>query len=146
MELDAVTMIPDTLISRETLVYVGFTEAKATELWSRWCNWPETGPRREVDPDDGGLQVSFLQFITGTLRCQTDVWEDDDSQWRACLDACGIDPTVQDAIMDPAFKYPRLSDTCIFWAIDTVEMRFAGLKDIQQISRERGRAMERQHA
>ena len=134
---DAFAIIPTVLISRETLVYIGFSAAKAAEMWSEWTNWPAFGPSRETDPEDGGLQVTFIDFFTGAVEYRADTAEDNDVQWRACLDMCGISIDVQDAIMDPHFKYPRLSQSCLYWAKDTIEMRYAGLEDIQRASRER---------
>jgi hypothetical protein len=67
---DAFAMIPVALISRETLVYVGLSEVKATELWSQWSNWPAQGARRETDPDDGGFIVTFKEFIIGSFENQ----------------------------------------------------------------------------
>jgi hypothetical protein len=134
---DAFSMIPTVLISYETLVHVGLSEVKATELWNRWINWPVSGPRREIDTDDGGLRVDFIDFIIGPLENQVDTAEDNDLRWRECLNACGIDVSVQDAIMDPHFEYLRLSESCLYWVKDTIEMRYAGLKDIQRSSRER---------
>lgn len=135
--------IPEDLISRETLLYVGLSENKATELWHRWINWPAFGPRREIDVDDGGLQVTFIDYILGTLENQVDTAEDDDAAWNACLSTCGIDVTVQVAIMDPVFKDLRLSNSCLYWARDTIEMRYAGLEEIQRTSRERDTQMRR---
>ncbi|PNY23805.1 Uncharacterized protein TCAP_06253 [Tolypocladium capitatum] len=134
---DAFVTIPTVRISSETLIYVGLSEARAAELWSRWTNWPDSGPSRETDADDEGLQVEFIDFITGTLSNRVNTAEDDDNQWRACLNAYGIAVDVQDAILDPHFKYLRLSESCLFWAKDTIEMRYAGLEDIQRASRKR---------
>jgi hypothetical protein len=140
---DAFAIIPEVLISRETIVYVGLSEAKAIELWNLWINWPASGPRRETDADNGGLQVTFIDFIIGTLENQVNVAENNGLQWQACLNACGIDVSVQDAIMDPHFEYLRLSESCLYWAKDTIEMRYTGLKDIQRSSREREMELRR---
>ncbi|KAG7143430.1 hypothetical protein HYQ45_000394 [Verticillium longisporum] len=141
----AFSTIPDLLISRATLVYLGFSEQKADALWAEWSDWPPTGPRREVDADTGGgLTMTFLFFITGTFSGNRDVWDDDDQQWRDCLDAFGMSADVQTAIMDPLFKTLRLTQSCAFWAQDTVEMRYAGLEDIQRASRERETGLLRQ--
>ncbi|KAL8377569.1 hypothetical protein RB595_008312 [Gaeumannomyces hyphopodioides] len=45
--------------------------------------------------------------------------------------------------MDPSFKHVRLTNSCIFWVEDTIQMRFAGLRDIQRASRDRERALLR---
>ncbi|KAJ9268253.1 hypothetical protein DTO212C5_5700 [Paecilomyces variotii] len=140
---DAFAMIPVALISYETLVYVGLSEAKATELWRQWINWPAQGPRRETDRDDGGWVVTFKDFIIGSFENRVDAADDNDQEWRACLNACGIAVDVQDAIMDPRFKYLRLSESCLYWINDTVKMRYAGLEDIQRSSREREMQLRR---
>lgn len=139
---DAFATIPDHLISNASLVYIGFSRQKASDLWAQWTNWPPSGPRREVDPDDGyNLVVTFIDFITGPFDGNIDVWEDDDHQWRDCLNTFGMASEVQEAIMDPRFKDFRLARSCAFWAKDTVEMRYAGLRDIQRASRERERSL-----
>ncbi len=140
---DAFALIPVALISYETLVYVGLSEAKATELWSQWTNWPAEGPRRETDLDDGGLIVTFKDFIIGSFENRVDAADDDAEQWRACLNGCGIALDVQNAIMDPCFKYLYLSQSCLYWVNDTVKMRYAGLEDIQRSSREREMQLRR---
>lgn len=140
---NAFAMIPVALISYETLVYVGLSEAKATELWSQWTNWPAQGPRRETDPDDGGLVITFKDFIIGSLENRIDAADDNAQQWRTCLNGCGIAVDVQNAIMDPRFKYLRLSQSCLYWVNDTVRMRYAGLEDIQRSSREREMQLRR---
>jgi hypothetical protein len=133
----AFATIPATLISLETLSYVGLSAGKANHIWSQWVNWPATGPGREVDPDTGGLQVTFIDFITARLDSYQDVHIDNDDQWRQCLDTCGMSTSAKDAIMDPTFKHIRLGNSCIFWVKDTIEMRYAGLEDIRRASRQR---------
>src|SRR5690349_15737120 len=141
---DAFVTIPTDLVSLETLLHVGFSNTKATELWNRWTNWPTTGPRREIDPDDGsGLQVCFLDYILGNLENNIDSAGDDDLEWRACLNTYGIDKDTQDAIMDTHFRDLRLSSSCLYWVKDTIKMRYAGLQDIQRTSRVREMELRR---
>ncbi|KAJ9299331.1 hypothetical protein DTO271G3_2953 [Paecilomyces variotii] len=139
----AFARIPVALISYETLVYVGLSEAKATELWNQWTSWPAHGPLRETDLDNGGWVVSFKDFIIGSFENRADAVEDNDQEWRACLNGCGIAVDVQNAIMDPRFKYLRLSQSCLYWINDTVNMRYAGLEDIQRSSLEREMQLQR---
>lgn len=114
-------------------------------IWSQWTNWPSYVPRREVDVDDGGLEVSFIDFTIGlTIQSKHDTTGESDAGWCACLNASGIAPDTQAAIMDPHFAYLRLSRSCQDWIRDTIEMRYAGLQDIQRASR--AREMELQHA
>lgn len=116
------------LISHATLIYIGFSGEKATELWNQWVNWPPGGPVREVDPDDGALQMTFIHFITGVFDGQTDTCSEDDDEWLKCMDSYGMSTEFQRAVMDPVFRCLRLGESCSYWARDTVEMRYAGLK------------------
>ncbi|KAM3079151.1 hypothetical protein ACMFMF_004078 [Clarireedia jacksonii] len=45
--------------------------------------------------------------------------------------------------MDPHFKYLRLSHSCLYWVKDTIEMRYAGLEEIQRTLREREMQLQR---
>ncbi|EFX06424.1 hypothetical protein CMQ_6745 [Grosmannia clavigera kw1407] len=134
---NAFATIPVSLISHDSLVYLGFSAAKSDEIWSQWTDWPSEGPSREIDPDNGGLQVTFIDFVRCRLRNYEDTYEDNDDQWCQCLSLCGMSKAVQDAIMDPQFKRIRLTNSCIFWIRDTIVMRYAGLEDIQRASRQR---------
>lgn len=49
----------------------------------------------------------------------------------------GMAAEFQEAIMDPEFKDLRLTCSCAFWAKDTVEMRYAGLKEEKRASHQR---------
>ncbi|SPJ79062.1 uncharacterized protein FTOL_07453 [Fusarium torulosum] len=137
---DAFATIPDKLFSKETIVYLGFNGDKATEIWNGWNNWPASPPRREIDPDDGGLEVTFLDWVKGRAGYSNDVWEDDTAAWLNCMQHWGIATELQHAIMDKHFKSVRLTGTCIGWVRDTIKMRYAGLEDIQRASGERERA------
>jgi hypothetical protein len=134
---DAFATIPEILFSLETLRYIGFSNNAAQAIWTKWANWPQTGPRRETDPSDGGQYITFIDFATSRLQNYEDVHTDDDIQWCSCLAECGMSSFVQEAIMDPAFKELRLSNSCIYWVDDTIRMRFAGLEDIRWASRQR---------
>ena len=129
--------IPDQLISQATIEYVGFSKTKANEIWNSWNSWPSTGPRRETDPDDNGLRVTFLDFICGYISSSFDTSSEDDNEWTSCMNIYGLSTEFQDAILEPLFKYLRLSDSCAEWAKDTIEIRYAGLKAIQKESSNR---------
>lgn len=134
---DMFASIPDQLISQATLEYVGFSKTKATEIWNSWNNWPSTRPRRETDPEDSGVQVTFLDYICVQISSSLDTDSEDDAEWVNCMNTYGLSKEFQDAILDPHFKYLRLSDSCAGWSKDTINMRYAGLKAIQQESSNR---------
>ncbi|KAH6951647.1 hypothetical protein DER45DRAFT_618370 [Fusarium avenaceum] len=134
--------IPDQLFSKATIVYLGFNNEKATKIWDGWTNWPASPPRREIDPDDGGLEVSFLDWVKGHASYANNVWEDDTAAWLNCLQTWGIATELQDAIMDKRFKSARLSGTCTGWVRDTIKMRYAYLEMIHEASNEQARMIQ----
>ena len=142
---DIFASIPASLVSYETLRWVGLTESKATELWSKWSNWPSHGIQREVDPEDGGLVVYFDEFIVGhtCIEANNAAYDDDDMAWQTCLEAYGLDSDFIQGIMEPRFRELRLAESAFFWAKDTIEVRYRGLREIQAASRQRAMALQR---
>ncbi|KAL8365023.1 hypothetical protein RB595_004030 [Gaeumannomyces hyphopodioides] len=145
-------VVPDALNSRETLLYLGFNEETASYLWHRWTHWDEesNGPRLDIDTgefpkielDEGTTFIGLALYHIEDLHVNA-VTEDDQS-WRSCMVACGISDGLQDDILDPFFKNIRMTESCLFWLIDTLQMRWRGLKSIQATSHERAHASRRQ--
>lgn len=142
---DAFVTIPDKLISRATLVYVGFSERKAAQLWASWIKWLFDGFRPNIVHDIGGLQMAFCDFVTNKpFRTNVDADEEDnDQKWTDALNAYGMAAEFQRALLDPTFKSIRLTQSCCEWAKDTVEMRYTELENVQRASQERERALQR---
>ncbi|KAF4429444.1 hypothetical protein FACUT_9187 [Fusarium acutatum] len=144
---EAFATIPEKLISKATIEYVGFNSDKATEIWSGWVNWPSGPIIREIDLGDcTTLEVSFIDWVkrhTGNPLTD-DIWEEDNSAWSRYMQQRGIATELQNSIMDPSFKDIRLTGTCIGWLRDTIEMRYEGLKEIQRASAEREKALGHQ--
>lgn len=46
--------------------------------------------------------------------------------------------------MDPKFQHIRLTETCKFWVQDTIQLRHRGLRAIQEASRRRDMASQRE--
>lgn len=137
-------VVPNILNSRETLIYLGFDQETADRLWHRWTHWSEDdhGPRADMETDEG---ISFLDLAKDQIQYRyIDAWTEDDQSWRDCMTTCGIGGQLQDDILDPFFKNIRMTESCVFWLIDTVEMRWRGLKEIQATSRDRAHASRRQ--
>lgn len=125
--LDDTHTTPDQLISRATLKYVGFTEAKADRIWKNWNDWVATIPKHEADPNSNWLQKAFLNCMTMSMEA-IDTRIDDDDIWRAIMTAYGLGEQIQKAIMDPLFKPIRAAESCSFWARDAVETRYNHLR------------------
>lgn len=138
---DVFVEVPEHLISKAALLYVGYTNDKAEELWSRWCNWPADGPRREIDAGSGSLYVTFADFITahiGTSDTFPDnTWADNTAQWVRCLRHYGLNDDTITAILDAQFDNIRRTETCAFWAKDTLTMRYAGIEEMRRESNKR---------
>ncbi|QPH02149.1 hypothetical protein C2857_006355 [Epichloe festucae Fl1] len=138
--------IPDTLISQPTLLYLGFTLKKANSIWNKWRNWPYP---REIDDDDDDDDpagpMTFIEVILLQLEPadDCDTYYENDEEWYHFMDRCGINSELQTAIMDPRFTTIRLTNTCLYWLRDTIEIRYLGLQEIQAASHEREMALQR---
>ncbi|KAM0085520.1 hypothetical protein ACKRZS_002255 [Fusarium odoratissimum] len=139
----AFVTIPEKLISKATIEYVGFNSDKAREIWSGWIAWPSGPIIREIGiGEETCLEVSFIDWVKGHAGnpLSDDVWEDDNSAWSRYMEQRGIATDLQYAIMDPLFRDMRLTGTCIGWLRDTMEMRYEGLRNIQRASAEQSEA------
>ncbi|KAK1829227.1 hypothetical protein QBC39DRAFT_357449 [Podospora conica] len=141
---DTFVTIPEILISFETLKYIGFSEAYAADRWEAWTNWPDWGPQREIDAPPEDDRITFLEFVLEPIKGIQDAVDDTDAAWYTCMDNCGMSPDAQAAIMDDKFTELRLSQSCLFWIIDTVDRRYGGLKDIQRTSMTREMTIRRE--
>lgn len=140
--LDAYATVPEVIISRATLSYLGFKEEVAAHIWHKWTNWPAGDIVRETDDDISGMP--FIEFITGYVNGRrANAVSEDDEEWHSCIEACGIGAEARNAIMDPVFKTIRLTESCVFWIRDTLEMRYRSLKAVQKASQEREFAIVR---
>lgn len=124
-------------ISLETLIYLGLSAEKAADVWERWTHFNDMGGPfiREGDPDTDidSEQMPFIEFFIGhTVKSGLvrDASGDKDAEWRDCMNVCGISVETQDTIMDPHFAYLRRSNSCVYWARETINIRYAVLVNI----------------
>lgn len=134
--MDDFETVPDYLVSRESLVYLGFTDTAANAIWGRWSNWGND-QGRETDGGPVTFESMFRSHIYGN---GTDTYLDDDNAWRETMNSAGINQSLQNAIMTPSCKDMRLMESCKYWLLDTVSAKYASLKEIQATSRERAMA------
>lgn len=134
---DAFVTIPVNLTSRETLLYVGYSEERSWQLWEAWTSLPTAGLGYTVDPDPDGFYDTFLNFIVAHVDNFEHAHSEDVELWRRAFDGYGTAQDLQDSILDQAFAEIRDTGGSRFWAVDTFEMRYAGLKEIQRTSRTR---------
>ncbi len=146
---EAFASIPDSRVSLATLRYIGYNEQTALQLWKRWTELsPSVFPILETEDDIGDLR--FIEYATSYVRSRPDLhaidaFDEDDEEWYRCMDACGIAEELQDAIMEPLYRDIRLTESCVFWILDTMRLRYLTLEAIQEASREREEALQRAH-
>lgn len=119
--------VPDVLISEETIHYLGYKEDVAARLWNHWAVWTPSHATRRICDDIPG--IPFIDFVTDYLCTGgVDTGEEEDEEWYACFEACGIRAEIRDTIMNPVFRDIRLTETCVSWIKYTMEMRYYSLK------------------
>ncbi|KAG0155810.1 hypothetical protein PDIDSM_2983 [Penicillium digitatum] len=107
-----------------------------------WTNWPPGEPKRETDDVYHGMP--FMDIVQGYIDNSPDTCEDNDAEWFRCFNLYGIHRELQEVIMDPKFRYIRLTESCKFWVLDTFQLRNRALQTAQDASRERDMARRRE--
>lgn len=137
----AFVRVPDRVISRATLEYVGFSETKAGDLWAQWPNWLAEDSTRETDPHRSGPPWRFLAFMEHALETKIQTFDEDDEVCTQVMDALGLSAKTKREILDPEWKYLRLGESCEYWARHNLKKQFFGLREIQRSSHERHQAI-----
>ncbi|KAL7786840.1 hypothetical protein V8C43DRAFT_324191 [Trichoderma afarasin] len=136
--------LPDQLVSLATIKYLGYDDETASQIWNKWiAQAPEADPVPEIIPIYQ-FELTFMDYIVGysyghghRYDPELNANDDDDAKWYDCMDRCGINKDTQGAIMDPVFKRTRLTEACVFWIRNTIELRYEALKSsIQEASRD----------
>lgn len=127
--------IPDIMISRNSLLFLGFTENAATTIWNRWL-----ALGNELERQSYSFESFFFQYIAGTAA---DAWSENDQEWRGTMHTIGIRTGLQDRLLTPSCKPIRLTKTCKSWLREYVAAKWHSLMQIQAYSRERAMATSR---
>lgn len=146
VDLDHFEEIPDHVYSYETLLYVGFSQERATELWEHWnsVNDYDDEDYSEGWRDIDGGMVTFEEICIARFdfKDDGDTVSEDDTEWRKSMDSIGISQDLQNAIMTPSCRGIRLTASCFHWLNDTMVAAFAHLWDVQNTSERRKTATE----
>ncbi|PHH68230.1 hypothetical protein CDD82_714 [Ophiocordyceps australis] len=135
--------IPDDLVSKATLEYLGYNEETATRLWRRWVHWFQDAHRRlekHFEEDFFNHAMGFL--LRANHACSP--FSVDPLAWDASFEHCGIGHELRSAIMDPCYEDLRLTNSCYFWLTDTMMVRMRALQEIALASQQR--CMKRRRA
>lgn len=134
---DPFVVLPDMLISEATLRYVGYRPEVAASMWAQWAGNPD----RKVDADHNIFIMPFHQYIfsyaieNGPYVAVDFEYSFD--QWDNALHVYGLNKETRQAITDTSFAEIRETETCLFWAVDTIRMRYRGLIKLQEYSQRR---------
>lgn len=110
--------------SQETLMWLGFNEETAKDLFNTW---------EQYDPDDPS---PFFTFITDYIRYhKMDAYDDQD--WNTALRIIGVNDELRATIMDPDFTNLRLGASAKHWILDSMEIRYRILAKASETSQER---------
>ncbi|RMJ05078.1 hypothetical protein CDV36_014253 [Fusarium kuroshium] len=117
-------------ISRATIEWLGFTPAAAAKMWHAWIRWPSGLIRRETDPDDGRLCVTFLWFIQRHALYTMDEMEQDTGDWWGCMEGYGLTKGAQEYIFGSARLYSYLHHgQCSSWTATLIDFHYRELQD-----------------
>jgi hypothetical protein len=121
--------VPEEVYSAEAIMFLGFQEHKANELWAVWVS-----DKAEFAED---YPFTFIQLITNYVK---NMREDNfaGTNWSGLFQNIGIEKELYEKIMDEDFADIRATQSAKYWINDSLETRFAELVAVQTASRKRG--------
>ncbi|KAL8907601.1 MAG: hypothetical protein Q9207_001338 [Kuettlingeria erythrocarpa] len=117
---EARVTIPTILESVQALIFIGFHDQAANAIMHRYT----LASAHEENPD-------ILSFAKGHVRSAGDAslpWDD----WEAAMAEMGVKTSLQDAIMDPRFEALRLTQSAMFWVLDTITTKYMYLLSLDR--------------
>ncbi|TGO55590.1 hypothetical protein BOTNAR_0241g00020 [Botryotinia narcissicola] len=125
-------IVPDLLVSPETLIYLGWGSQKAGEIWSRWREI------KEAETEDGQevIEMEFLGFVLERYVPEVNISDGRE----ACIEQMelwGLAGELINCIMASAFEDVRMTETIQYWVRDTMSIRYLGLEGLQKNSARR---------
>lgn len=78
------------------------------------------------------INIDLLGFVKGHVRSAKDAslpWEN----WQTAMDNMGIKRSLQQAVMDPDFENLRVTQSAMYWVLDTLVTKYMYLKDLDKI-------------
>lgn len=136
--------VPDMLISRATLEFLGYTPEKADQLWTTWLN-PPILPWATPEPDTRRPEEFCGMAQKEILRIPGERAVAPRAQWRNLMAERGFTPDFQDGVFyrAPPGSDPPGSEPWASWVIWLLKARWHDLQLIKDASVERQRAIRR---
>ncbi|KAL8920175.1 MAG: hypothetical protein Q9208_006421 [Pyrenodesmia sp. 3 TL-2023] len=119
-EAESRITIPTVLESVEALSFIGFNAHAADRIMHRY----NLASAHEAD-------LNLLGFAKGHVRSARDAslpWED----WETAMEEMGVKISLQRAIMDPHFEALRLTQSAMFWVLDTITAKYMYLQSLDR--------------
>lgn len=126
------SLIPEVLVSRDTIEYVGFTPQAAAKMWNAWVEWPRGLVRRETDPDDGRPYITFLQFMIRHIVYAEDAVYSKLDEWESCMDGYGLSRSTQESVKSFTRHPQLLHVNCSYWSKMIVLSHYEVLQGLQR--------------
>ncbi|TGO48761.1 hypothetical protein BCON_0230g00040 [Botryotinia convoluta] len=126
-------IVPDLLVSPETLIYLGWGQQKAGEIWRRWREI------KEAETEDGReviFEMEFLDFVLERYVPEVNISNDREASIEQ-MELWGLAGELINCIMASAFEDVRTTETIQYWVRDTMSIRYLGLEGLQKNSARR---------
>jgi hypothetical protein len=115
--------IPELLESVQSLRFMGMKKRVCQQIYSNWVGAIRDFPNMPVD---------FFNFIEATIMgAPTDAMTLADD-WDAALKDIGMNKATREAILDPRFINMRLTRSAKEWALDTADMGWQFLVNLDE--------------
>ncbi|TGZ77108.1 hypothetical protein EX30DRAFT_398784 [Ascodesmis nigricans] len=122
------TEIPDVLISRQTIEFLGLREDLVSILFEEYTLLSQPSPSVDFD--------LYIELQVEATNIEPFVSHPD--PWRAALKEMGFRAEFIEAIMDPEFRDFRDMNTVLYWAMDTVRLQWVWIETLGAFLSQRG--------
>ncbi|TGO86424.1 hypothetical protein BPOR_0305g00100 [Botrytis porri] len=126
-------IVPDLLVSLETLIYIGWGQQKAGEIWRRWR---EVKDAETEDGREAIFEIEFLDFVLERYVPEVDISNDRETSIEQ-MELWGLAAELINCIMASEFEDVRMTETVQYWVRDTMSIRYLGLEGLQKKSARR---------
>lgn len=128
------TSMCETIVSFDTLLFVGFTEERALVIWNDWGKLYSRSKANLFRTPRGRVQCQryFRDFMLSCLRGPKSGWRPPMGhtswRWKKWMNKIGLTEEIRDEILDQRFKALWQTWTCETWTKDVLAMRFLALQ------------------
>ncbi|KAI9830171.1 MAG: hypothetical protein M1819_005848 [Sarea resinae] len=121
--------VPEHLMSASALVFCGFDATVADQIFNKWVENEENyDEETQFEPED---LITLARHYVKTVSRTTEAWLPDPiHSWDGVLQAQGISENTRARILHPDYRELRLTGTASYWALDTIDLCWEFLEDL----------------